>query len=1084
MVFKRDGQTEPFRVEKIENAILKAFVEVDGEESKNAKNKAKEIASYINSLNKDMSVEEIQDIVESKLMASNRKDVAKAYIIYRNDRTRIREKNSTLMKNISKKLKATDVENQNANVDEKSFGGRIGAASSEVMKQYALDECMSKMARENHLNNEIYIHDLDSYAVGMHNCYDSSTKFVTQCGVKRFGDCSDGQIVWVIDKNGKWRKATVHKYGKQKMYDLVFKSGLTTKKVTCTRNHRWVLEDGTVTDNINVGDSLILTPNVTEEYITNNNLWCFGFVIGDGSDFYMRSKDKSRITNCSMQIRLCGHKVEYAKRFLECGWSIRQNHSNGDITLITRGNGNFKQSFLDNKFWKMMSYDDLCNIFEGYIHADGHFRENGSVMVSTSDIRVKQFIEDISSVCGYYIWSINEKFNDTNYKDGRMLYEFYLVKKQSTKWVLKSISVSRDGDGGYKTAWCIEEPVTNTFTLDGCMVTGNCLSIPFDKLLANGFNTRQTDVRPAQSVNTAGQLIAVIFQLQSLQQFGGVSATHIDWTLMPYVRKSFRKHYIVAYLKNTPEFIGIDLMGMLFDTYEDEIGVVRNRFDDWIDEHKKEFYEKTGLKEEDFYFDNKANLDPVFYQNAMYDTIIETKQAVEALYHNLNTLQSRSGNQLPFTSINYGTCTEPEGRMVIKSLLDVSIDGIGRLHKTSIFPCSIFQSMKGVNRKLGDLNYDLYRLALRSTAQRLYPNYANANWSGNEGYDPDDPRTFFSTMGCRTANGWDINGFGQLKDGRGNICPVTIIMPTLAMEAKERIDNLFPQDESIGYVEAFIKILDKKIHEARDMLIERYLWICRQSPDSAKFMYENYTMEGYDGKNIESAMKHGTLAIGQIGLAETLQILIGCDHTTKDGMKVAKRIEQLFKDRCAEFKKEFSLNFGVYYTPAENLCFTAMKKFKAKYGEIPNVSDKKFFTNSMHVPVWEEMSPFEKIDIESELTGYSSAGCITYVELESSVKNNIDALEQIVNYAMDHDIPYFAVNVPNDMCTNCGYTDEIGEECPICGCKKIRRLRRVTGYLTGDYIEAFNEGKQQEVDYRVKHFNDSLEEKIQKNESH
>lgn len=780
MVFKRDGQTEPFRVEKIENAILKAFVEVDGEESKNAKNKAKEIASYINSLNKDMSVEEIQDIVESKLMASNRKDVAKAYIIYRNDRTRIREKNSTLMRNISKKLKATDVENQNANVDEKSFGGRIGAASSEVMKQYALDECMSKMARENHLNNEIYIHDLDSYAVGMHNC----------------------------------------------------------------------------------------------------------------------------------------------------------------------------------------------------------------------------------------------------------------------------------------------------------------LSIPFDKLLANGFNTRQTDVRPAQSVNTAGQLIAVIFQLQSLQQFGGVSATHIDWTLMPYVRKSFRKHYIVAYLKNTPEFIGIDLMGMLFDTYEDEIGVVRNRFDDWIDEHKKEFYEKTGLKEEDFYFDNKENLDPVFYQNAMYDTIIETKQAVEALYHNLNTLQSRSGNQLPFTSINYGTCTEPEGRMVIKALLDVSIDGIGRLHKTSIFPCGIFQSMKGVNRKPGDPNYDLYRLALRSTAQRLYPNYANANWSGNEGYNPDDPKTFFSTMGCRTANGWDINGFGQLKDGRGNICPVTIIMPTLAMEAKEGIDNLFPPDESIGYVETFMKILDKKIHEARDMLIERYLWICRQSPDSAKFMYENYTMEGYDGKNIESAMKHGTLAIGQIGLAETLQILIGCDHTTEDGMKVAKRIEQLFKDRCAEFKKEYSLNFGVYYTPAENLCFTSMKKFKAKYGKIPNVSDKKFFTNSMHVPVWKEMSPFEKIDIESELTGYSSAGCITYVELESSVKNNIDALEQIVNYAMDHDIPYFAVNVPNDMCTNCGYTDEIGEECPICGCKIIRRLRRVTGYLTGDYIEAFNEGKQQEVDYRVKHFNDSLEEKIQKNESH
>ena len=740
-------------------------------------------ASITELIHTDLSVEQIQDLVEKKLTTYDM-DVARKYIIYRNDRTRIRERDSRIMRKVSEKIKGNKIKNQNANVDEKSFGGRVGEASDVVLKQYALDECMSEMARNNHLNNEIYIHDLGSYAVGSHNC----------------------------------------------------------------------------------------------------------------------------------------------------------------------------------------------------------------------------------------------------------------------------------------------------------------LSIPFDKLLANGFNTRQTDVRPAQSVNTAGQLIAVIFQLQSLQQFGGVSATHIDWTLMPYVKKSFRKHYIVAYLKSVAAFTYLNLMDMLFDNYEDEAGIVRNRFDDWIDNNKQRFYDETGLKEDDFFFDNKENLDPVFYQSALYDTIIETKQAVEALYHNLNTLQSRSGNQLPFTSINYGTCTEPEGRMVIKALLDVSISGIGKLHKTSIFPCGIFQLMKSVNRKPGDPNYDLYRLALRSTAQRLYPNYANCNWSGNKGYDPNDPKTYFSTMGCRTANGEDVNGFGQMKDGRGNICPVTIIMPTLAMEAIESLPmNMHKDDldyESVLLDDYFFPLLDKKIGEAKEMLIERYLWICKQSPDSAKFMYENYTMEGYDGKNIESAMKHGTLAIGQLGLAETLQILVGCNHTTEKGMELAKRIEQLFKDRCAEYKKEYSLNFGVYYTPAENLCFTAMTKFREKYGEIPNVSDKKFFTNSMHVPVWEEMSPFEKIDIESQLTGYSSAGCITYVELESSIKNNLDALEEIVNYAMDHDIPYFAVNVPNDMCTNCGYTDEIGEKCPICGCTKIRRLRRVTGYLTGDYIEAFNEGKQQEVDFRVKHFNRRLKRITKRYASH
>lgn len=782
MVYKRDGRSEVFKPEKIQNAVLKAFYEVDGEETERAKEIAERISTSISEIQRDLGVEEIQDLVEEKI-AQFDMDVARKYIIYRNDRSRIREMKSPIRIKARNTLNSQNDDRQNANVDGKSFGGRVGTVNSEVMKQIALDEYMSEMSRTNHLSNRIYIHDLDSYAAGMHNC----------------------------------------------------------------------------------------------------------------------------------------------------------------------------------------------------------------------------------------------------------------------------------------------------------------LSIPFDKLLANGFNTRQTDVRPAQSVNTAGQLIAVIFQLQSLQQFGGVSATHIDWTLMPYVKKSFRKHYIVAYLKNTAAFSQIDLMGMLFDSYEDESGIIRNRFEDWIDKNKERFYEETGLKEEDFFFANKEKLDPLLYQSAMYDTILETKQAVEALYHNLNTLQSRSGNQLPFTSINYGTCTEPEGRMVIKALLDVSISGIGKLHKTSIFPCGIFQLMKGVNRKPGDPNYDLYRLALRSTAQRLYPNYANCDWSGNKGYDKNDPKTYFSTMGCRTANGEDINGFGQMKDGRGNICPVTIIMPTLAMEVKEALeipdnDGMTQNEKESNLISNFMLLLDKKINEAKEMLIERYLWICKQSPDSAKFMYENYTMEGYDGKNIESAMKHGTLAIGQLGLAETLQILVGCNHTTEKGMMLAKRIEQLFKDRCAEYKKEYSLNFGVYYTPAENLCFTAMTKFKEKYGEIPNVSDKKFFTNSMHVPVWEEMSPFEKIDIESQLTGYSSAGCITYVELASSIKNNIDALEEIVNYAMDKDIPYFAVNVPNDMCTNCGYTDEIGEACPMCGCKKIRRLRRVTGYLTGDYTEAFNEGKQQEVDFRVKHFNNNLEEKVKRNE--
>ena len=576
----------------------------------------------------------------------------------------------------------------------------------------------------------------------------------------------------------------------------------------------------------------------------------------------------------------------------------------------------------------------------------------------------------------------------------------------------------------------------------------NCLTIPFDDLLKKGFEVRQTDVRPANSINTAFQLVAVIFQVQSLQQFGGVSASHLDWTMVPYVRKSFYKHYKT---------------GLKYLHGIEEVHVVANIEGD------------VSIEDESFKVFPKA------YKYAMDMTEKECKQAVEGMYHNLNTLQSRSGNQLPFTSINYGTCTLPEGRMVTKYLLEVSCEGLGKFGRTSIFPCGIFQYMKGVNDKPGTPNYDLKQLALKSTSKRLYPNYANIDWSGNAGYDRNDPRTYFSTMGCRTANGFDINGLGQLKDGRGNICPVTIILPTLAKEVENKVNKyLSNRATNEEYMKEFLIALDKKIHEAKDMLLERFSFIASQSPASARFMYDNNTMAGYvPEEGIISALKHGTLSLGQLGVAEALQILIGCDHTTEEGMKYAKQIEELYKTRCAEFKKEYQLNFGVYYTPAESLCYTAFEKWKAKYGDYPGVTyyidedgnrvDKKYFTNSMHVPVYKKMSPFEKIDIESQLTGYSSAGCITYVELDHSVVHNIEAIEKMVDYAMEKDIPYLGLNFPNDMCDDCGYQGRIDNNCPKCGSENISRLRRVCGYLTGDYKTAFNKGKQVEVKQRAIH---------------
>ena len=730
-VLKRDGKIDVYNFEKIKRAVESAYNSVNATMDEKFLQQLSDHFQKLIDKRKDpeepINIEEIQDEIEKFLVMKNKTNVVKHFMRYREDRNRHREMKSKLMKGIASKLQAKNISNQNANVDESSFGGRMGEATRVVTKEYALYNCMSKMARENHLNNEIYIHDLDSYAVGMHNC----------------------------------------------------------------------------------------------------------------------------------------------------------------------------------------------------------------------------------------------------------------------------------------------------------------LTVPFDDVLSKGFKTRNTDVRPANSINTAMQLVAVVFQLQSLQQFGGVSASHLDWTMVPYVRKSFYKHFKDGLKYCEDETIVFNLDNVENVSIEDDV------------------YKCHG----------KA------YKYAMDMTIKEAHQAVEGMYHNLNTLQSRSGNQLPFTSINYGTCTLIEGRMIIKELLEVSMEGLGANGVTSIFPCGIFQCMKGVNRKPGEPNYDLFRLALKSTTLRIYPNYANVDWSGNAGYDKNDPKTYFSTMGCRTANGADINAEEgvnpQTKDGRGNICPVTIILPSLAMMAKE---------EEGDVVENFMSLLDKKIGEAKEMLIERFNYICSQSPCCAKFMYENGTMMGYKPEEgIKSALRHGTLAMGQLGLAECLQILIGTDQTEDRGMELAKRIEQLFNTRCAEYKKRYKLNFGVYYTPAENLCYTAMKKFKAKYGVIPNVSDRDFFTNSMHVPVWRDVDAFRKIEIESELTGYSNAGCITYVEVPSKSSHNIDAMEELVNFAMDKDIPYFAINLPIDTCQDCYYRGEIKDACPKCGGTKISRLARVTGYLSTD-VSNFNKGKQSEVKERVDHF--------------
>lgn len=728
-VVKRDGRLVSFREEKIVQAILKAFMDVDKQITVDTKKIAESIAEFVMTQGEILSVETIQDLVEEKLMESDRKDVAKAYIIYRNDRSRIRNKKSKIIKNYLSRVEADNVQNANANVDEHSFSGREKEASADIGKIIALDfGGLSEEVANAHKEMLVYQHDLEKTIYGQHNC----------------------------------------------------------------------------------------------------------------------------------------------------------------------------------------------------------------------------------------------------------------------------------------------------------------LNLNFNEIFKNGFKTRNGDVRPPASFSSGCQLIAVAFQCQSQIQYGGVGTIHLDYDLAPLVRMSFSKHY-----KD----------GLKWIVHADE---------KYINSVPKELSVE----------DEEAKSHKEVYEYALTMLEKEGAQAAQALYHNLNTLESRQGSQVPFTSINLGRDTSPEGRLVTKWMMEASIEGIGKFHLTSIFPISIFQYKSGTNANPEDPNYDLKQLALKSMSKRIYPNWCNGDWSQAH-EDPDNPDTYFSTMGCRTLVGYDRHGLGYIRQGRGNNVPNTIILPKLGIEYGICLDKRTEPD-----LDGFWSGLEEALNLCEKGLLERYDIIKRQSPNAAPFMYQNNTMQGAkDCKDtVEESVKHNSLAVGLIGVAEMCQALFGKDHSEDE--KVHEFALSVIK-RMYEFTQEASerndLNFGLYFTPAEGLCRTALKALRDQYGVIENVTSHEYLTNSCHVPVWQKVSIYDKLRIEAPFTKYATAGCITYVELESTFVHNTKAIEDIIDYAFKElDIPYLAFNFPIDSCLDCGYQGEFNNECPECGSQNIQQLRRVTGYLTTDYRN-FNDGKQAEVEERVKH---------------
>lgn len=598
-----------------------------------------------------------------------------------------------------------------------------------------------------------------------------------------------------------------------------------------------------------------------------------------------------------------------------------------------------------------------------------------------------------------------------------------------SKWYTKNFVMPKE------VARAIEDNYLYVHDLDQyALGTTNCIFIPFDRLLKNGFSTGNGSVRPPNSIMTAMALVAIIFQSQQNAQYGGVSANKLDYDLAPYVAISFEKNF--------------------------------RR----IAEHKEVTLPSTVSIEIDntFLAENFKDV----YEHALEETKRETLQAAESLIHNLNTMSSRAGGQIPFTSINYGTCTSTEGRMVIDALLTSTMRGLGN-GETPIFPIQIFKCKKGINQEEGDPNYDLFLRSIECSSKRLYPNFANLDAPFNlQYYDPENPDTEFATMGCRTRVIADQFGRNHLS-GKGNLSFNTINLVKLGIEHGTALKNRSKADE-----QGFYLSLTTAMSRAVKGLVHRYEIQAKQKAKASDFMMREGVWEGGEqlgpDDEVRDLLKHGSLSVGFIGLAECMKAMYGKHHGEDEAVwEKAHEIISFMRKYCDDKAQELNLNITLFATPAEGLSGKFTKVDREFYGELKGITDRDYYTNSFHVPVYYDIAAYQKIDKEAPFHALCNAGAISYVEFDGNARSNPRAFLKNVKYAMSKNISYYSINHTVDRCPKCKYEGIIGTHCPNCGVSEddvhFYRLRRVTGYLTGDYQTRFNSAKQAEVNDRIKH---------------
>ena len=602
--------------------------------------------------------------------------------------------------------------------------------------------------------------------------------------------------------------------------------------------------------------------------------------------------------------------------------------------------------------------------------------------------------------------------------------------------------------------------------LDFLTLTTTCCQIDLLKLFHGGFSTGHGFLREPNDIASYSALACIAIQSNQNDQHGGQSVPNFDYSMAEGVRKTYSHRYVQNIARALDLIANIDnadeTAKNIFNEIKEKYNIIPNLAND-SGYTEKEFEKLCEITDTE----TAEKIQKFAVKNAQKETDRATYQAMEALIHNLNTMNSRAGAQTPFSSINYGTDTSPEGRMVIKNVLLAQEAGLGN-GETPIFPIHIFKIKEGINYNKDDINYDLFKLACRVSAKRLFPNFSFLDAPYNlQYYKEGDYNTEVAYMGCRTrviGNVYDPTR--EIVTGRGNLSFTSINLPRLAIKA----------DHNVG---AFFDMLDEMMDLTIEQLLHRFKIQSQKKVRNFPFLMGQGVWIDSDKLSADDTvgeiLKHGTLSVGFIGLAETLKALIGKHHgESEEARELGLEIIQAMRNRLDEECKRTGLNFSLLATPAEGLSGRFVRMDAERYGVIEGVTDREYYTNSFHVPVYYPISAFEKIKIEAPYHALTNAGHISYIELDGDPMENLDAFEKVVRCMKEAGIGYGSINHPVDRDPVCGYTGIIGECCPMCGRKEnsddvaFDRIRRITGYLVGT-IDRFNNAKRAEVNDRIKH---------------